>query len=148
MQITRSPGRRPSFRHDAGRAAVRARVTLCAVALLLGASATRAGAATTLRTAPLFAVDGDSLLCSAVNWDTKPRAISVRIVFVAGGGGEVASASCDPTVPLASCIAAENVSVPIVSSGIFACEVRADGPKSKFRAVLENVTTGRSVEAR
>ena len=147
MPIMPSPGLRPGSRSSAARSAERVLIALCMVAVL-GASATRAGAATTLRTAPLFAADGDSLICSAVNWDTKPRAIAVRIVLVVGGAGEVASVTCDPTVPLASCIALENVSVPIVSSGVFACEVQADGPKSKFRAVLENVTTGRSVEAR
>lgn len=119
----------------------------CFAAGLLIATASTAGAATTLRTGPLFASDGDILTCSVVNWDTKPRSITARIVLVVGGGGEVEKATCNPTVPLASCIAIENVLVPVVSSGFFACEVQADGPRSKFRGVLENVTTGRNVTA-
>lgn len=123
-------------------------VAACVVAAgLLLAAASGAAAATTLRTGPLFASDGDVVTCSVVNWDTKPRAITARIVLVVGGGGEVENATCNPTVPLASCIAIENVLVPIVSSGFFACEIQADGPRSKFRAVLENVTTGRNVSA-
>lgn len=123
-------------------------VRAVATAMLLLAFANVAGAATTLRTAPLYATEGDVLTCSAVNWDEKPRSIVVRIVLVVGGGGEVAAATCSPTVPLASCIAIESVSVPIVGSGFFACEVQADVPKSKVRALLENVTTGGNVDAR
>lgn len=139
-RLDRSPFCARGTRRPAGRA-------LAAAALLL-AFANVAGAATTLRTAPLFGTDGDVLTCSAVNWDEKPRSIAVRIVLVVGGTGEVAAVTCDPTVPFASCIAIESVSVPIVGSGFFACEVQADAPKSKLRALLENVTTGRNVEAR
>lgn len=139
-RLDRAPLRSPRARRSAGRA-------MTAAALLL-ASASVAGAATTLRTAPLYATEGDVLTCSAVNWDEKPRSIAVRIALVVGGGGEVAAATCNPTVPLASCIAIESVSVPIVGSGFFACEVQADVPRSRVRALLENVTTGRNVEAR
>lgn len=116
-----------------------------AAATLLAASAS--GAAVTLRTASTFAADGDVLICQAVNWDSKPRKIDVRIVLV-NDGSEAESASCDPTSPLTACNAIENVSVPILSAGFFACEVEADGPKPKFRAVLQNVTKGDSIEAR
>jgi hypothetical protein len=119
------------------------RVTLAAALILIAA---RAGAST-LRTAATFAEDGNVLLCEAVNWDEKARAIEVRIV-ITNDGSEAASATCPATAPRTSCFATETVSVPILSSGFFACEIEVKGSKSRLRGVLENTATGRSVEAR
>jgi hypothetical protein len=133
----KAPARRARALHGAALAA--------AAAAVLGAPA--GAAAVAFRTASMLATDGDALVCQVVNWDGKPRDLAVRIVL-ANDGSEAASVECDATPPRGACAAIESVFVPILSSGFFACEVEADGPKTKFRGALQNLTKGVILEAR